>query len=587
MGKRELSGEQTMQKESPVGARNLPPASITFSDMSWNRTGSWRYLKPRFVRKFSPCSEACPAGNDVEGFLALAGQGRYEEALAKILEESPFPGVCGRVCYHPCESSCNRKAFDASVSIQALERFLSEYDPPRNPLPGKSRSKKVAVVGSGPAGLTCAYHLTLIGYEVTIFEKEPVLGGMLRLGIPTYRLPRSILDREIRRILELGADVKTGCRVGHDVRWEELLAWDAIFLAVGAHAAASLRIEGETCNGVIAGTAFLHAVNLGSPVSLGPRVGIIGGGNTAMDCARAALRLGFRPVIIYRRTRNEMPAIEAEVEEALQEGIEIEWLTSPVAVLSGNGRVTGLQCVRNRSGEADRNGRPRPEPIPGSEFVLEFDSIIPAVGETVRAQDLPFDIRMDKGVVVVDEWGKTSLDKVWAGGDVSTDPRMVVHAIGAGKRAALSIHAQLAGIDLDKVKDSIRIGAKGSFSMQRFMKGAPEGAIPDVVRPEEINLDHFEPMERTIPSHLDASERTRGFDEVNLGYDEKSAERESARCFHCGACDQCGICRLFCPDFSITLNSAAGMNLLDDTHCKGCGICAQECPRSAVIMEKE
>ena len=238
-----------MSNQYSLDAKKLPPGSITFSDMSWNRTGSWRYLKPRFVGKISPCNGACPAGNDVEGFMFLAGEGRYQEAVEKILEESPFPAVCGRVCYHPCESSCNRRTLDEAVSIQEIERFISQYEPRHYPKPGQARQERVAVVGTGPAGLTCAYHLAKLGYGVTVFEKEKSLGGMLRLGIPAYRLPRDVLDREIERILNLGIEVKSGWRVGQDVSWHDLMSWDAVFIGVGAHRATHLEIPGEGLEG--------------------------------------------------------------------------------------------------------------------------------------------------------------------------------------------------------------------------------------------------------------------------------------------------------------------------------------------------
>lgn len=578
-----------MPIEKVEGKVELPPACITWSDMSWNRTGNWRYLKPRFVRKVSPCSEACPAGNDIEGFLVLTDQGRYGEALDRLLGESPLPGVCGRVCFHPCESACNRSAFDEAVSIQALERFVAEGEPANCPAAGPSRRENVAIIGSGPAGLTCAYHLRRLGYEVTLFEKQAVLGGMLRLGIPKYRLPRAVLDLEIDRILSLGVKVEANCRAGHDITWQDLLSRDAVFLAAGAHAAASLGIRGDSANGVISGTSWLEAVNLGRSVSVGSRIGIIGGGNTAVDCARAALRLGAKPVIIYRRTQNEMPAIAAEVEEALQEGIEIQWLTSPVAIRSRNGKFVGLECVRNKLSEPEPGGRGRPEPISGSEFVMELDSVIAAVGEMVEEAYLPQGLKEERGAVWIDSWGRTSLPRLWAGGDVATDPRMVVHAIAAGKRAALSIHASFTGEDLDRLDQRLRTGTKGSFSMNRYLYGDPlaEAFVNDVVRPEDVNLDHFEPVERTRLPHLDPEKRVRGFSEVNLGYDEQRARGEAKRCFHCGTCDQCGVCRLFCPDMSITLGDASTVNILDDFHCKGCGICAQECPRSAIIMERE
>ncbi len=576
------------RKSGPDGA--LPPGSITFSDMSWNRTGSWRYLKPKFVRKFSPCSESCPAGNDVEGFLFLAGEGRYEEALAKILQESPFPGVCGRVCCHPCESACNRRISDDAVSIQGIERFVSQFEPSRPPQPGEPREEKVAVVGSGPAGLSCAYHLRRLGYSVTVFEKEDVLGGMLCLGIPRYRLPRRVLNRDIDRILALGIGLETGRRVGKDMSWDELLAGrDAVFLAIGAHAHVGLKIEGESCQGIMPGTGFLKKVNLGLPAALGRRVAVIGGGNTAMDCARVALRLGSRPVVVYRRTREEMPAIEAEVQEALEEGIEFEWLTSPVRALVDDGRVAGLQCTRNRLADPDDSGRRRPEPVEASEFVLDADTVITAVGEAVDLAVLPHGLKVEKGVVWIDSWGRTSMERIWAGGDSGPDQRMVVHAIGAGKKAALSIHATLRGNDIEGIAEPLRIGSSGSFSMERYLQGEQGGAVPvrEVVRPEQINLDYFEHVPRIVQPRRAPSDRVQGFEEVNGGYDKNDADLEAKRCFHCGTCDLCGNCWRFCPDLCIRSGDVPGMNLLDDFHCKGCGICAEECPRSAIVMERE
>ncbi|MDQ7782217.1 MAG: NAD(P)-binding protein [Desulfomonilaceae bacterium] len=571
-------------QELPIGDASIGMPSER------RKTGLWRYLRPRFVRRFSPCSEACPAGNDVEGFLAFAQQGRYGEALDTLLGESPLPGVCGRVCFHPCESACNRGAFDEAVSIQGLERFVADGEPTSLPVPGPSRKEKVAIIGSGPAGLTCAYHLRRLGYEVTVFEKQAVLGGMLRLGIPTYRLPRSVLDREIDRILSLGVKVETGCRVGHDIPWEHLLTWDAVFLAAGAHAALSLGIPGDSAQEVISGTAWLEAVNLGRPVSVGSRVGIIGGGNTAVDCARAALRLGSNPVIVYRRTRNEMPAMEAEIEEALQEGIEIQWLTSPIAVRRRNGKLVGLECIRNRLCKPEPGGRARPEPIDGTEFVMEIDTVISAVGETVEEAYLPPGLKGEQeGAVWVDSWGRTSLPGLWAGGDVATDPRMVVHAIGAGKRAALSIHASFTGEDLVELGRRLRTGAKGAFSIDRYLNDDLPGVelVNEVVGPDHLNLHYAEPLERAALPRLDADQRVRDFSEVNLGCDEQRARAEAQRCFRCGECRGCGNCYVFCPDGSVLFDPSAHEFRIDYEYCKGCGVCGNECPTGAIVMTAE
>ena len=578
-----------MSNKYSVDTKKAPAGAITFSDMSLNRTGSWRYLKPKFVRKISPCNGACPAGNDVEGFMFLAGEGRYQEAVEKILEESPFPGVCGRVCYHPCESSCNRRTFDEAASIQEIERFISQYEPRRYPQADQVRQQQVAVVGSGPAGLTCAYHLAKLGYRVTVFEKEKLLGGMLRLGIPAYRLPRSVLDAEIERILNLGIEAQTGRRVGQDVSWQDLMSWDAVFVAVGAHHAASLGIPSEGLEGVLSGTAYLSVLNMGRPVELGERVAVIGGGNTAIDCARSALRQGSLPIIVYRRTREEMPAIAAEVEEATQEGIQVEWLTSPVSVLGKNGRVNAIECVRNRLGAPDEDGRRRPEQIPGSKFIIEVDSVITAVGELVDLASLPENLLTNRGAIKIDSWGRTSLDRLWAGGDAGTDPRMVVHAIAAGKRAALAIHATFEGQDPVELEKRVRVGPNGYVSMKRYIEADSSGqpSTSETVKPEDINLEHFELTDRVRYRALEPKDRVSGFQEVNPGYDERSALQEARRCFHCGSCDLCGICFRFCPDLAIKMGDKPGTNSLNEFYCKGCGICAQECPRSAIVMERE
>ncbi len=578
-----------MRHDMPIGPGNLPPGSITFSDMTWNKTGSWRYLKPKFVKKWAPCSEACPAGNDVEAFMMLAGSGRYSEALDKILQESPFPGVCGRACYHPCELACNRGAFDESLAIQPIERYVSEFDPHSPVTIAEPKNERIAIVGSGPAGLTCAYHLARFGYSVTVFEKEQSLGGMLRMGIPAYRLPRAVLDRDIERITGLGIGIETGCLIGRDMSWDELFTWDAVFLGIGAHRSPKLEIPGEASDTVQPGTRFLNAVNSGATVSVGERVAVIGGGNTAIDCARSALRLGSRANIVYRRTIEGMPAIASEVEEAIQEGVSVMELTSPISIQRTENGAILLECIRNREGEPDASNRRRPEPISGSEFRIEVDTVITAVGEQLDAEVLPTDLIVTKGAVEIDRWGRTNIDKILSGGDATKDVRMAAHAIGAGKRAASAVDAALQGRDLDDMSPSIFIGNRGSISMERYLNPGVDVPEPsaEVVRPEQINTDYFSHNPRVEQRPLELSQRVGNFVEVHCGFSEDQAEQEASRCFHCGACDACGICSRFCPDFSIILGNEPGTNRPDIDHCKGCGICAEECPRSAVIMERE
>lgn len=371
---------------------DMPYQPISITSMEWNKTGSWRYLRPRFENKIPPCNEGCPAGQDVEGAMVLIGKGKFLEAWELFKQENPFPAVCGRVCYHPCESSCNRGDFDEPLSINALERLMADMASKHGRrLSGKreKRPEKIAIVGSGPAGLTGAYHLARMGYGVTVFEALPVLGGMLRVGIPEYRLPKKVLEEEVDQILELGVKAEINARLGADFLLSDLKEYQAIFLALGNHQSKSLGIPGEGAQGIMSGVEFLRMVSLGKEVFLGKRVAVIGGGNTAIDAARSALRLGAKPFILYRRTREEMPAFPGEVLEAEEEGIEISFLVSPVRVTAENGKVSRLECVRNRLGPPDEDGRRRPVEIKGSNFSLEVDQIISAIGEEADLSALP------------------------------------------------------------------------------------------------------------------------------------------------------------------------------------------------------
>jgi NADPH-dependent glutamate synthase beta subunit-like oxidoreductase len=308
--------------------REMPPMAVSLGTTLANKTGSWRYLRPVYDEKKPPCNHACPAGNDIRGFIALILKGRLAEARELLCETNPFPAITGRVCHHPCELECNRREFDEPLSIRALERLAGDEGYKALRAPHKRHEERIAVVGSGPAGLSCAYFLARRGYHVTILESEREPGGMLRWGIPEYRLPKGVLDRELALLKGMGIELKVGVRVGQDVRLEELDA-DAIFLAVGATKGLELDLPGLEAEGVLHGLEFLKRVNFGERVELGERVAIIGGGNTAMDAARVALRLGAKPVVVYRRTRAEMPAIPEEVEAALEEGIEFLFLAAP------------------------------------------------------------------------------------------------------------------------------------------------------------------------------------------------------------------------------------------------------------------
>lgn len=536
--------------------------AISTESMRSNRTGSWRYLRPIYRPKTPPCNHACPAGEDVRGVMALVVEGKFEQALELIREDNPLPGVCGRVCYHPCERACNREEFDEALSIAALERLVADFGLklPREGL--VRRKERIAIVGSGPAGLSCAYHLAKEGYQTTIFEALPVLGGMLRIGIPEYRLPKGVLEKEIDDILSLGVEVKANTRLGRDLMMEDLDGFDAVFIATGAHLSRRLNIPGEDADGVVPGLRFLKDFNLGEKVNIGQKVVVIGGGNTAIDVARAAIRLDSRPTVIYRRSREEMPAIEEELREAEEEGVEIVHLAAPNRILASGGRVAMLECVKMRLGGPDGTGRREPLPVENSEFLVKADTVIPAVGEDSDLSFLHGYVKADASGILVDRSLATSRKGVFAGGDSVTGTGGVAEAIGSGKRAALAI--------------------------DRYLRGEPLGWMAEetgVVWFEDLNPDHFVSKKRAVMPKLDSSIRTDNFDEVNLGLAETMGVEEAGRCFNCGECNRCDNCLIFCPDVAI-LRKTDGYQI-DYDHCKGCGICAEECPRGYISLEEE
>jgi NADPH-dependent glutamate synthase beta subunit-like oxidoreductase len=583
-----------MSKQIPLMREGeMPYQPISLASMEWNQTGSWRYLRPRFENKIPPCNEGCPAGQDIEGAMVLIGKGRFLEAWELFKEENPFPAVCGRVCYHPCESSCNRGDFDESISINSLERFMADMASKHGRKPSlkkrEKRPEKVAVIGSGPAGLTCAYHLVRLGYGVTVFEALPVLGGMLRVGIPEYRLPKKVLGEEIDQILELGVKAEINARLGDGLSMEDLKEYQAVFLALGNHKSRNLGVEGEETQGIMSGVEFLKNVNLGKKVALGKRVAVIGGGNTAVDAARAALRVGAKPFLLYRRTREEMPAFAAEVHEAEEEGIEISFLVSPVKAVSRNGKISQLECVKNRLGPPDEDGRRRPVEIKGSNFTLEVDQVITAVGEGADLSSLPKKLGIKDDTILTDERGATKQAGVFAGGDVILQPHTVVHAIASGKRAAIFIDSHLRKRKWEGLFEALRVGEKGSLSMKRYLQEEGE-RVPlsgKTVLLKDLNLDYFEYQKRPKMPKAKVSKRIGSFDEVNLGFNEETAVEEARRCFNCGVCNLCDNCYIFCPDVAVQKGKEGELNIIDYDHCKGCGICMEECPRDVIVMEVE
>jgi len=501
-------------------------------------------------RGTSPCKAACRAETSAQGYVALIAQGQYREALEVVKQYNPFPATVGRVCDHPCEAECNRGKLDEPVAVCALKRFVADWvyaekgrqpansDQPTDatlPAAVPQDAKRVAIVGAGPAGLSAAHFLARTGYRLTIFEALPVPGGMMRVGIPSYRLPRHVLQREIDNILDLGVELELYSPISDINRlFDE--GYDAVFLAIGAHEPQHLRIPGEDAEGVYHGVPFLRTVNLGGEIRLGKRVLVVGGGNTAIDAARSALRLGAEEVIIaYRRSRVEMPAISWEIEEAQREGVKLELLTQPVEVISENGRITGVSCIRMRLSEPDESGRRRPIPVEGSEFVIGTDALIAAVAQAPEISFLKPDHGLDislRGTFVVNPRTlETSRPGVFAGGDAARGPGALIQAIADGRRAALSIDRYLRGAPLLTPREL------HPLPLVRLT----EGEIADLATSPEVNMGL-----RAVMPAAPVQERIRDFREVELGLSEEEARAEALRCLRCGICSECWRCVEVC-----------------------------------------
>ncbi len=531
----------------------------------------------------APCQVSCPAGIDVPGFIALLAEGRSSEAVRLIKETMPFPASLGRICPRFCEDTCRRRGVDEPISICFLHRFVADEDAKlgQSVVPsvkGKS-GKRVAIVGAGPAGLSCAFYLAKEGHEVTVLESQDEPGGMMRYGIPSYRLPTEVLDREIDVIRRMGVDIRCGVTLGRDMSLDDLhREYDAVFIAIGAWSASSMRVEGEREAGVLFGIEFLWDVATGKKVDVGDEVIVVGGGNTAIDAARTSLRLGAKRVkIYYRRTREEMPADDAEIEAAVKEGVEINFLVAPVGVRKAK-RGIELTCVRMELGEPDESGRRRPVPIKGSEFKVTVDAVIAAIGQNVDARCLDvaeLKLKQTKwSTVEVDEHTfLTNGEGVFAGGDCVSGPDVAVTAIAAGRKAAWSIHQYLQG---ERV-----VGEPVSYlhSMGEKIEEVP----PPV-------FEGWEKAERAKMPELPVSVRIRSFDSVETGYTAEDAKREAERCMACG-CRTYQACslRTLATEYGAQAGHIMGQRrhfFIDDSHplilyeahkCITCGSCVRVC----------
>jgi 2-oxoacid:acceptor oxidoreductase delta subunit (pyruvate/2-ketoisovalerate family) len=571
------------------GASEMPIISVSFGNMEWNKTGAWRAQRPYYEDKTPPCSAACPVGNDIVAFIQKITEGDFEGAWKLIKEENPFPGVCGRVCFHPCESKCIRGAYDEPIAIHALERFVSDY---ASSLSGKverapgARKGKIAIVGSGPAGMSCAYHLARLGYEVNVFESSPSAGGMLRMGIPSYRLPKGVLDREISAIQALGVEIRTGIPFGENLKLDDLRDYQAIFIATGAHRGRGLNIPGEKGKSVFNGLDLLRKVNLGNKGKLGDKAAIIGGGNTAVDVARSVIRLGKKATILYRRSKEEIPAFEDEILEAVEEGVKIRYLVNPIRIQQKDD-MKRLECLRVELGEKDESGRRKPVAVPGSNFFIEADTVIIAAGEEIEVSFLPKGIEKRDGIILTQRDGSTGVKGIFAGGDLTSNQRTVAHAIGSGKKAALAIDCYLQGKNAEEAIRQILIGEGPSLSIFRHLHPEERPMNPHVVAFEELNTDYFETSKRQREQRAPVKKRIKGFGEITSDLTESIALKEAERCFSCGTCNGCENCYVFCPDASIMKTEKILSHQVDYDFCKGCGICFAECPRGAISLKEE
>lgn len=570
-------------------ASEMPMIAVSSGDMEWNKTGAWRTQRPFYEDKTPPCSAACPAGNNIVGFIQKISQEDFEGAWNIIKEESPFPGVCGRVCFHPCESKCNRGSLDEPIAIHALERFVADFGSRLDKKAAKSkdqRKEKVAIIGSGPAGMSCAYHLARLHYGVKVFESFPLAGGMLRMGIPSYRLPRDVLNRELSDIEALGVEIRIGVTLGENLRFEDLKEYQAVFISTGAHLSRGLHIPGDKEKGVLSGLDLLKKTNLSKRVKIGDKIAVIGGGNTAIDVARSVIRLGKKATILYRRSREEMPAFEDEILEALEEGVKIRYLVNPVRIGEKNG-FKRLECLRMELGEKDESGRRKPVPILNSRLHIDVDNVIVAAGEEIEASVLPEGLEKREGIILTRRDGTTGVKGVFAGGDLTSSQRTVAHAIGSGKKAAMAIDAFFKGKDSEEAIVQNLIGEGPSISIFGYLHPGEKLRNPHVVAFEELNMDYFEPAKRQGEAKRSVKERIKGFKEISSTLSEGIAQEEAERCFNCGTCNRCEICYVFCPDASVLKREEILSHEVDYDYCKGCGICFTECPRGAISLKEE
>ena len=531
-------------------------------------------LRPVFIPKTPPCANKCPNETNIREFLTTIAQsegaGRsYQESFEKawgiLTEKNPFPSTCGRVCPHPCESECNRTFKEGAVGINNAERYVGDYalehDLKFTKLTEETYPQKVAVIGAGPAGLSCAYQLARRGYSVTVYEAFAKAGGMLRYGIPDYRLPGEVLDKEIKRIEDLGVEIKCNTIIGKDIAYEDIRnQYDAIFVGIGAHKGKLLGIPNEDAENVFTGTEFLNKINSDEKVEVGDKVLVVGGGDTAIDAARVSRRLGADVTLVYRRTRNEMPAIEEEIVGAEEEGVKLEFLAAPVEFEKDGNRITKMKCQKMELGEPDSSGRRRPVPIPNEYFYIDATMVIAAISQEPNFSGLD-NLHEGKDWIKIDENGLTTIDNVYAGGD-AIELGLATIAIFQGRKAAETIHNTFQNITPEKVEEK------------------------KVITHDKMVLSFYESKLRNEPIQLPPDERLKELDlEITSTYTEEQIIEEAKRCMSCASCFDCGTCWSYCQDQAIVkpVRKYEPYKFKLD-FCNGCKKCAENCPCGYIEM---
>ena len=582
-----------MQK-SPV--REIPlfiPHSNTTTAV--NKTGSWRFLHPRYDEKTSPCSVACPAGQDIARIEMLVARDLLKDAWQLIMDENPFPAVCGRVCFHPCENACNRNHLDAPLAIHQLERFVGDTALSKKRIPAfnmlPDRNMRVAIAGAGPAGLSAAYFLSRLGYRCVVYEADSKPGGLLRMGIPPYRLPREVLDSEIKRIEELGVKIHCETPVTENMLKKIDGEFAALFVGCGQGESIQLPIDGGHM--AMDGLDILRRLHRGESIHLAGQTLIVGGGNTAVDLARCLVRLGASPMIVYRRRIQDMPAHKPELAMAFQEGIEVMELASPISIqpndqnLSAYAPCYKLVLQQMKISATKISGRPQVIPDGEKMKTIRADNIIVAIGAAPHAQD---HFAATAGAKTLNlshcKFILTETPYIF-GGDLTSPTKSVVDAIASGKQAALALNTYFnSGLeDVISGLAACQVGPGPALSMDAYLGGARQGRNPHVTAYSEIVTDYFQPGSRVNPASLPLDQRCRSFEEVESTLNGKAAKEEAARCFNCGHCNACDYCRLYCPEMAVKVEK--GQRSIDMDYCKGCGVCAAECPRNAMVLEEE